>query len=243
MELKEKVALVTGGGSGIGLGIAVALAGEGCRIYLCGRNREKLQAAVQAFPEGSTAATRVCDVADREAVVRLVSEIRREAGAVDILVNNAGTNTPKRMMADLDPGDYDRLMAINAGGAFNCLHAVLPGMREKGEGLVFNIVSIAGKRALTFAGLPYSMSKFAQSALGTFVNLEDAEHGIRVTNIYPGEVATPVLDRRPSPPPPEKRALMLQPEDIATCVVTIAKLPARALVSELVITPTYMPWA
>ena len=63
------------------------------------------------------------------------------------------------------------------------------------------------------------------------------------TNIYPGETNTPIVDQRPSPPPPEKRAQMLQPEDIAACVVAVAKLPPRAVVPELVITPPHMPFA
>jgi len=73
-----------------------------------------------------------------------------------------------------------------------------------------------------------------------YVNLEEAAHGIKVTNIYPGETNTPIVDKRPSPPPCEKRAQMLQPEDIAACVVAVAKFPPRAIVPELVITPPHM---
>ena len=93
---------------------------------------------------------------------------------------------------------------------------------------------------MLLAGMPYCVSKFATSALGTFVNLEECGNGIKVTNIYPGETNTPIVDKRPTPPPPEQRAKMLQPEDIAACVVTIAKLPARAIVPELIITPPHM---
>ena len=99
---------------------------------------------------------------------------------------------------------------------------------------------MAGHRVVPLAGAPYCVSKFGSSALGTFVNLEEAAHGIKVTNIYPGEANTPLLDQRPAPPPPEKRAQMLQQEDVAACVVMVAKLPARAVVPELVITPPHM---
>ena len=73
--------------------------------------------------------------------------------------------------------------------------------------------------------------------------MEEKANGIHVTNIYPGEVNTPILANRPTPVPPEKLAQMLQPEDVAACVVTIAKLPPRALVPELVITPLYQQYA
>jgi len=99
---------------------------------------------------------------------------------------------------------------------------------------------VAGMRSYQVSGVPYTASKFASAAIGRFVNQEDAANGIRVTNIYPGETDTPLVDKRPAPPPREVRDQMLMPEDIAACVVTIAKLPPRAVVSELVITPPYM---
>jgi len=162
---------------------------------------------------------------------------------LDILVNSAGINVSRRAMAELDPADWDRMMAINTTGSFNCIHAALPGMRARKSGLIINISSIAGKRAMKLGGVGYCASKFALTALGTTVGLEERANGIRVTNIYPGEVNTPILAQRPIPVPPEKLAQMLQPEDIAACVVTIAKLPPRALVPELIITPLYQEYA
>ena len=143
-------------------------------------------------------------------------------------------------MSDIDPAQFDRVMEVNTTGMFNCIHAALPVMRQKASGLIVNIVSLAGKRAMLLAGLPYCVSKFAAAAIGTFVNLEECGNGIKVTNVYPGETNTPIVDKRPSPPPPEKRAQMLQPEDIAACVIAVAKLPPRAVVPELVITPPHM---
>lgn len=239
MELTNKIVLVAGGGSGIGLGVAQALAAEGCRVMICGRSDTTLRNAAATFPAGQTLQWKTCDVANREAVNALVRGLEQAWGAPDILVNSAGVNVPKRMMANLDPADFDRVLAVNTTGAFNLLHAVLPGMRARREGLIINIVSIAGRRPLALAGLPYCASKFAQGTLGAFVNLEDSAHGIRVTNLYPGEVNTPIIDKRPVPPPPEQRVRMLQPEDVAACVLMIARLPARAIVSDLVIIPPY----
>jgi len=243
MELEAKTALVTGGGSGIGLGIARALAGEGCRVAIAGRNEKRLQAAAAGFEGRSPLLCRSCDVADRSDVVRLFAWLDDQLGPLDILVNNAGINVPNRLIAQIEPADWDRMLAINATGAFNCIYSALPAMRSRRSGLIVNISSIAGKRAMVLGGVGYCAAKFAMTALGTTVGLEERENGIRVTNIYPGEVETPILQQRPAPTPPEKLAQMLQPEDIAAAVLMIAKLPARARVPELVITPLYQAYA
>ncbi len=240
MDLNGRIVLVAGGAGGIGLGIAKAFAAEGCNVALADVSEEALANAAKAAGGDSPFACRTCDITDREQVSKLFQWLNDELGPVDILVNSAGINVGNRMMSNIDPEDFDRVMEINTTGTFNCIYAALPVMREKGSGLIVNIVSLAGKRVMPLAGLPYCVSKFATGALGTFVNLEECANGIKVTNIYPGETNTPIIDKRPSPPPPEKRAKMLQPEDIAACVVTIAKLPPRAVVPELIITPPHM---
>jgi NAD(P)-dependent dehydrogenase (short-subunit alcohol dehydrogenase family) len=237
MDLTEKTALIIGGGGGIGSGIASALAGERCTVVLADTNDEALREVSAAC---GARAWRVCDATDRAGVAELFRWFAAEVGPLDILVNSAGINVGNRMMANLDPEDFDRVMAVNTTATYNAIHAALPGMRERGSGLIVNIVSLAGLRVMALAGMPYCVSKFATGALGTFVNLEESGNGIKVTNIYPGETNTPIVEKRPSPPPAEKRARMLQPEDIAACVVTIAKLPPRAVVPELVITPPHM---
>lgn len=242
--LKDNSVLVTGGGSGIGRGIALALAEEGCRVALAGRTAEKLQQAAAAASGPHPILWHPCDVADRAAVRGLFDWLQRQGLLpLDILVNSAGINVVRRRMAELDPADWDRLLAINATGAYNCMAAALPGMRARRAGLIVNISSIAGKRAMGLAGPAYCASKFALTALGTAVGLEERPNGIRVTNIYPGEVDTPILEQRPVPVPAEKRARMVHPEDIAACVVTIARLPPHVLVPELVITPLYQEYA
>lgn len=243
MELQGKVALVTGGGSGIGLATAIALAGEGCRVAITGRDQQKLAAAAADYAGDPPIAGFPCDVSDRNQVQRLFEELRKQLGPPDILVNSAGVNVPRRMMSELDPADWDRMMAVNVTGAFNCLHAALPDMRKRRCGLVVNISSISGKRASALGGPGYCASKFAVTGLGTAVGLEERANGIHVTNIYPGEVETPILKYRPTPVSPEKLAQMLQPEDIAAMVVAIARLPERAIVPELVITPMYQEYA
>jgi len=243
VELAGKVVLVTGGGSGIGLAIALAFAREGCQVIICGRTEETLRQAAATFDGHPPFAIRVCDVADRAAVDAMFAWLNHEVGPPDILVNSAGINVPNRAIDQLRPEDWDRMLAVNLTGAFNCIHAALPGMRQKRSGLIVNISSVAGKRAMKLGGAGYCASKFGLTALGMTVGLEERPHGIHVTNIYPGEVNTPILAQRPTPVPPERLANMLMPEDIAQVVIAIAKLPPRALVPELVITPLYQEYA
>lgn len=239
-DLKDKTVLVTGGGSGIGRAIAEAFAAEGCKVIITGRTMATLEATASEMNSAQPVEAQVCDVGNRENVTAVFKKLADAGQSPDILVNSAGINVANRMMSNLDPTDFDQVMNINVTGTFNCMHAALPPMREKKSGLIINVISVAGRRSMVLAGLPYCVSKHAQSALGTFVALEDAQNGIKVTNIYPGETNTPIVDKRPTPPPAEKRAAMLQPADVAACAISVAKLPARAVVPELVVTPPYM---
>ena len=242
MRLAGKQALITGGGTGIGKGIALAFAAEGCRVAIAGRRADKLQ-AVAAESRGKPLLTHVADVGERQSVTQLFQWVRAEFGQVDILVNSAGINVIRRSMAELSPEDWDAMLRVNVTGAFDCIREVLPEMRTRGDGLIINISSIAGKRAALLGGVGYNASKFAMTALGTTVSLEEGKHGIRVTNIYPGEVDTPILENRPVPVSAEHRAKILQPEDVAGAAVMVACLPARAHIPELIVKPTSQAYA
>lgn len=242
MSLKDNAVLITGGGSGVGRSVALALAREGCRVAITGRDPAKL-AAVAAEAAGELPILHhPCDVADRGQTEQLFQWVQQHLGPLDILVNAAGINIIRRKMSEIDPADWDRMLAVNVTGAFNCMHFALPRMRGRG-GLVVNISSVSGKRAYKLAGVGYCASKFAMTGLGTAVSLEERENGIRVTNIYPGEINTPILKQRPTPVPPERLVEMLQPDDIAHLVLSIARLPARVVVPELVVTPLYQDYA
>ena len=243
MKLAGRTAVVTGGGSGIGQAIAGAFAREGCRVVICGRDEEKLRRAVADAPAQGSLLAHGVDVADRQSVATLFDWATDRLGQVDILVNNAGINITNRSMAEMNPEDWDHLFGVNATGTYNCIYQVLPQMRERKSGLIVNISSIAGKRATPLGGVAYNASKFAQTALGIAVGIENAEYGIRVTNIFPGEVDTPILDHRPTPVSDAHRATILQPEDVAALVVTVAQLPPRAHVPELIIKPTTQIYA
>lgn len=232
--LSGKTALVTGGGTGIGEAIANSFAEAGATVAITGRREERLQKAV----EGTSIKYHACDVGDRESVKELFDWFEKEIGPLDILVNSAGVNTRKRSVAELDPADWDKLIKINATGAYNCVHFALPGMRERQDGVIINICSISGLRSNPLGGLAYNASKYAMRSLGLTVGVEELENKIRVTNIHPGEVETPILDDRPTPVTAEHRARILQPEDVAAAALMVASLPPRARVPELSIIPT-----
>ena len=134
MRLAGKTAVITGGATGIGQAIATAFAQEGCRVVIAGRRADKLLRAASAWTGQPAILTRTVDVADRASVSELFRWAQETLGRVDILVNNAGINTPKRTMADMPPETWDEVMAINATGTYNCMHAVLPMMRAARTG-------------------------------------------------------------------------------------------------------------
>ena len=235
--LKGRVAVVTGAGSGIGEGIARAFVDEGACVALVGRSGEKLEQAASILPPKRVLCY-PCDVSEREAVEAMGIEVAGRFGPVDLLVNNAGVNSVRRSVSEVDPSDWDYMIAVNLTGAFNCVRAVLPGMRRLKNGLIINVSSIAGKRASQLAGVAYSASKHGMVAFTHSINEEEAAYGIRSTVLCPGEVNTPLLEHRPMPVPQEARDLMLTPEDLAQAAIFVATLPPRACVPELIIKPT-----
>ena len=239
-KLNGKRAVVIGGGSGIGEGCAVALAEAGATVIVGGRRAEQLDAVAAKHDAISGHAI---DVADAASVDAFFSHAESAMGGVDVVVNSAGMNVAKRTLTDVSEEDWLRLMEINASGAFRIIKRATPAMVERGDGLVITISSIAGLRSLELAGVGYCASKFAATSLSTYGGLEFADTGVRFTAIYPGEVETAILDQRPEPVSAERRAKMLQPEDVGATVVMVASLPPRAHVPDLTIKPTVQRFA
>ena len=111
-------------------------------------------------------------------------------------------------------------------------------MRAQRDGLIVNVSSWAGRYASSLTGPAYNATKRAVIALTESINMEECTHGIRACSILPGEVATPILDKRPVPPSIGRRARMAQPEDLGQAILFVATMPARTCVNELIITPT-----
>jgi NADP-dependent 3-hydroxy acid dehydrogenase YdfG len=240
--LQGKNVLVTGGGSGIGLAVARLLLRDGARVAITGRDSAKLERAAAELKGGDRLLHAAADVTDPSQVQSLVRQTRERLGRIDILVNNAGLNIKQRTMRELTPETWQQLVRANLDGAFYCIHAVLPEMLQRKDGLIINVSSIAGKRANPLGGAAYAAAKFGMSALGICLAAEEKDSGIRVSNIYPGEVDTPILEHRPVPVTEEQRQRILQPEDVAEAVLFVAKLPPRVSVPELVIKPTGQPY-
>ena len=237
--LKGKVAWVTGGGSGIGLAAAIELARAGAHVVISGRSAETLKKAEKELKSAGNGEAIALDVSDQKEVSKAMQQIHKRLGRVDILVNSAGINLPRRNFRNVSVEGWDQIVAINLSGMFYACHAVLPAMRERKEGLIINVSSWFGRYANLLGGPGYNATKHAVVALTESINIEECMNGIRATSILPGEVATPILEKRPVPPPPEERARMLQAEDLGKTVLFVATLPPRACVTELIIAPTW----
>lgn len=237
MQLQGKVAIITGGGTGIGQAIAQAYATAGATVIITGRREEKLQETVAAIGGANPVYAYPADVANRNQVGALVDWANRQFGQIDILVNNAGVNVVKRQVAELTPEAWNYIMEVGATGVFNTIHAVLPQMRSRQDGLIILISSLAGVRPSPLGGAAYSAAKQAANALMKVLAVEEKDNGIRATIIAPGEVNTPLLDDRPVKVSEEHKARILQPRDVAAAALFVATLPPHAHVPELLIKP------
>jgi NADP-dependent 3-hydroxy acid dehydrogenase YdfG len=239
--LNGKVAWITGGGSGIGLAGAEELVKAGARVVISGRTEKTNRESEKKLKSLGEAEAIQLDVADRKAVFAAAGDIEKRHGRIDILVTSAGTNIsgPKRNFKTMSAEGWDDVVAINLNGLFYCCHAVIPGMRARKDGLIINISSWAGRYASVLTGPAYNATKRAVIAISESINMEECMHGIRATSILPGEVATPIMEKRPVPPSKEERARMAQPEDFGKAILFVATMPARSCVNELVIAPTW----
>ena len=168
-----------------------------------------------------------------------VAEVCEQVGPVDILLANAGLNVPRRSLANVQSEGWDLVVDVNLNGVFYPDHAVLPGMRAAGSGLIILISSWAGRYAGKLTGAAYNATKRAVIALNETINAEEGAHGIRSTVIMPGEVATDILKSRPRPPSDEDIARMLQVDDLADTVRFVAEMPPHVCINEVLISPTW----
>ena len=236
---QQGIAVVVGGGSGIGLAAAQGLASLGQQVVIAGRRPEVLAAACRTSHAGPPLQARATDATDRRETDALFQWVEDSLGPVAIVVHAAGINIPQRTMADMPPEDWDRVLTINATGAYNVFSAALPAMRRRRQGLIICVNSVAGKRAAPLGGVAYNASKFALAALATSIAEEERAQGIRVTSIFPGEVNTPILDQRPVPLSAEHRRAILQPDDFVPIFRLLATLPPHVHLPELVIKPLH----
>ena len=237
-ELKDKVAIVTGGAGGIGSHIVRAFSEAGAKVVIASRNQENLdKLAAQINSEGGEAlavATDVCDVAQVNDMVRQACD---KFGRVDILVNNAGGGAPVKAEDTLDV--WDGHIALNLTSVVNCTMAVIKGMIDQKSGKIINISSVAGVRKSP--GLaPYAAAKAAVNSLTKNWASSWAPYNINVNCVAPGLTATegmkkwrrlpPEIDEDGNPLPP--LTLHPKPEDTADLVLFLASPASDRITGE-----------
>lgn len=189
MQLKGAVAVVTGASAGIGEATAVALAQRGAKVVLAARRQDRLAALADRIERaGGTALAVRCDVTDPEQLAALPSVVKEAFGPCDVLVNNAGI-PGGGSFAELTYEQIERIVAVNVLGVMYGTRAFLPGMVKRGHGHIVNIASLAG-RVTTPGAAVYGASKHAVIAFSESLHLEVERHGVLVTAVSPGFVAT-----------------------------------------------------
>jgi NADP-dependent 3-hydroxy acid dehydrogenase YdfG len=239
-KLAGKIAWITGAGSGIGEAAALALAEEGATTVLTGRTRDKLErVAARIKQQGGEAHVQPADLMDSKQVQKVGEFIRNTLGRLDILVNNAGLNIVDRHWDRLTPEGIDELVHGNLSQALYCVTVALPMMRAQQDGVLIHTASIAGRNIGGFPGPIYTAAKHGVVAMSHSINMQECINGIRSSVFLPGEVATPILDKRPNPVGPEVRARMVQPEDCGDLIRYIACLPKHIVMNEVWLAPTH----
>jgi NAD(P)-dependent dehydrogenase (short-subunit alcohol dehydrogenase family) len=234
-ENQARVAVVTGGSRGIGRAIVEALAGDGWRVFLCGRRQESVDAAVAELGArfGDRVAGRAVDVRDQQEVEAFVAWVLERAGRIDCLVNNAGLGR-FGPVDELTGEEWREVLRTNLDGAFYCLRAVAPAMKRQGSGYVLNIASLAAKNPFA-GGAAYNASKFGLLGFSEAAMLDLRHDGIRISCILPGSVETEFRAGRGD------SSWMLAPEDVARTVLGLLAYPERALPSRVELRPTKPP--
>lgn len=192
--IANQVVVITGASSGIGEATAHLLGERGARLVLGARRLDRLQKlAADINAAGGEAIAVATDVAKRADVDNLIQAAQDKFGHVDVLVNNAGI-MPMAAMAKRKVDEWDRMIDVNIKGVLYGIAAVLPGMRERKRGHIINLSSVAGLRVSAGGGTVYSATKFAVKAISEGLRIEVGPDGIRVTTLYPGAVASELVD-------------------------------------------------
>jgi 3-oxoacyl-[acyl-carrier protein] reductase len=226
-----KVALVTGGSRGIGRAIALKLASLGTDVAICGRDAAKLgttEAEIRAI--GVQTIAMVADVTRAKDVETLLGTVETRLGGINLLVNNAGIGV-FGLVHEKSEEEWDRLMNTNLKSVFLVSRGVIPGMIRRGGGDIINISSLAGKSVFPGGGL-YCASKWGLQGLGGCMAEELREHGIRVSTVCPGSVATEFSGRGP-----KDATKVLKPEDVAHAVAMIWTQGEQSFLSGIELRP------
>lgn len=243
MELKGKVAIVTGASSGIGEATCVAFARLGIKVVASARRFDRLEAlASRIKAEGGECLPVQNDIRQEASANELIQKTIDAYGRIDILVNNAGV----MLLGPVDGAnteEWRRMFDVNVFGLMYATHAALPHMKKLGAGHIVNVSSVAGRFTSPVAAV-YSATKFAVEAFSEGVRKQESKNGIRITAVEPGAVATELTDHIGHAE--TKQSVIewiagmrpLQSEDIAASIVYVVSQPQHVNVNQILIRPT-----
>jgi 3-oxoacyl-[acyl-carrier protein] reductase len=235
-SLVGQVALVTGAGRGIGAAIARKLARLGATVVLCGRTQSALDSTARVILDaGGKTEVIPCDVTVLHQVEYAAARVDSTFGRLDILVNNAGLGGFTKLLHELPPEEWDRILNTNLRGVYFTIRVFAPLMIRARSGHIINISSLAGKNALP-KGSAYAASKWGLNGLTYSVAEELRPHNIRAAVICPGSTETEL-----GPYEGKNPKKMLQPDDIAHAVAMLVTQAPQSFVSEILIRPTQKP--
>ena len=224
--LEQKVCFITGASRGIGRAVAKRVLEEGGNVFNVSRSAEKIEEFKKEF-SSYPIATYCGDVADEKQIIEAFAQCQNELGPVDILINNAGIGLPTPDLSEVDTATFDSMMETNVKGLFLCTREALKTMKEKGEGQIINVVSVAGQNTNPIAPL-YCASKFGARGVSSGTADQVLKLGIRVTDVNPGPVDSDYWGDRPVP-----REKFLKVEDVADVVHYVLTMPAHIVIREI----------
>lgn len=229
-------ALITGASSGIGKATALALAQAGVDLVLVSRSQEKLASvADEARRYSVEVVTYAMDLAAVDQVRPAMAAIAQAHPPITILINNAGMGYTGSLQ-DTPLADWQQVLTLNLTSVFQCIQGILPSMRDRQQGTIINVASIAAHQAFPDWGA-YSVSKAGLVSLSKILAAEERGNGIRVTLVTPGAVNTPIWETD-TVQADFDRSTMLTPEMVAQSILYAALAPSQAVVEELVIMPS-----
>jgi short-subunit dehydrogenase len=232
----QKRAIITGASSGIGKATALAFAKAGIDVALVSRSQEKLEAVASAAAEvGVKTKAYPLDLAKIEDVQSKIAAIAADFGAIDILVNSAGMGYTNSL-SETPLTDWQQVINLNLSSVFQCILGVLPPMRDRKQGLIINVASIAAQNPFPGWGA-YSASKAGLLAFSKVLAAEERANGIRIVNISPGAVNTPLWDTQ-TVNADFDRAAMLTPDIVAQAILCAIQLPSEAVIEDMTIMPS-----
>ena len=234
MDIKNKIAVITGASKGIGKTTALMLAKKGAKLAISARSKDILESVANECGPDTLAYTG--DMSIEEDIKTFINAVEKKFGRIDILINNAGLGIFKSI-SDISTKDWDTMFNLNVRGLFLATRESLPYLRDAGESVIVNVVSLAGKNAFV-NGAGYAASKHAVLGFSRCLMLEERKNGVRVLAICPGSVDTPFFDPSRILSKPRNPDKILKAEDVASSIIHMIEMPQTAMISEIDIRPS-----